>query len=214
MYPSGFASSQIYGTPKIHKCSSSDSFPKLCAIFSSIGTSNYNLAYFLWDLLSPFVPNDYSCKETFYFVFQIKNENPSRTFLVSYNVPSFLPNIPLQEPINIAINPIFNHNSYLNVTKKELKKLFLFTISQPHFIFNSKFYDQIDGVGMGSPLAPHLANIFMGFYESKWLNEYNLNKPNFYFRYVDDILAPFDNEQDSLNCLDFLIKGILKLNLR
>ena len=135
-------------------------------------------------------------------------------FLFPTIVPSFLPNIPLQEHINIAINPIFNHNSNLNVTKKELKKLFLFTISQPHFIFNSKFYDQIDGVAMGSPLAPHLANIFMGFYESKWLNEYNLNKPNFYFRYVDDILAAFDNEQDSLNCLDFLIKGILKLNLR
>ena len=27
---------------------------------------------------------------------------------------------------------------------------------------------------MGSPLAPVLANIFMGFHESKWLNEYNL----------------------------------------
>ena len=50
---------------------------------------------------------------------------------------------------------------------------------------------------MGSPLAPVLANIFMGFYIhgflSKWLNEY-LNKPNFYLRYVDDILAVFDNE--------------------
>ena len=45
---------------------------------------------------------------------------------------------------------------------------------------------------MGSPLAPVLANIFMGFYESKWLNEYNLNKPKFYLRYVDDILAAFD----------------------
>ena len=34
----------------------------------------------------------------------------------------------------------------------------------------------------------------MGFHESKWLNEYNLNKPKFYLRYVDDILAAFDNE--------------------
>ena len=42
---------------------------------------------------------------------------------------------------------------------------------------------------MVSPLAIVLANIFTGFYESKWLNEYNLNKPNFYLRYVDDILA-------------------------
>ena len=54
----------------------------------------------------------------------------------------------------------------------------------------------------------------MGFCESKWLNKYNFNKPKFYLKYVDDILAAFDNEQDSLNCLDFLIKGILKLNLR
>ena len=57
---------------------------------------------------------------------------------------------------------------------------------------------------MGSPLAPVLANIFMCFHESKWLNEYNLNKPKFYLRYVDDILAGFDNEQDSLNFSNFL----------
>ena len=43
----------------------------------------------------------------------------------------------------------------------------------------------------------------MGFYESKSLNGYNLNKPKFYLRYVDDILAAFDNEQDSLNFLIF-----------
>ena len=51
---------------------------------------------------------------------------------------------------------------------------------------------------MGSPLTPVLATIFMGFYESKWLNEYNLNKTKFYLRYVDDILAAFVKEQDSL----------------
>ena len=57
---------------------------------------------------------------------------------------------------------------------------------------------------MGTPLAPVLANIFMGFNQSEWLNEYNLNKPKFYLRYVDDTLAAFDNEQYSLNFLDFL----------
>ena len=57
---------------------------------------------------------------------------------------------------------------------------------------------------MGFPVAPVLGNIFMGFHESKWLNEYNLNKPKFYLRYVDDILAAFDNEQDSLIFLNFL----------
>ena len=52
---------------------------------------------------------------------------------------------------------------------------------------------------MGSPLVPVLGNIFIGFHESKWLNEYNFKKPKFYLRYVGDILAAFDNEQDSLN---------------
>ena len=55
---------------------------------------------------------------------------------------------------------------------------------------------------MRSPLDPVLANVFIGFHESKCLNEYNLNKPKFYLRYFDDILAAFDNEQDSL---DFFI---------
>ena len=48
---------------------------------------------------------------------------------------------------------------------------------------------------MGCPLAPVLPNIFMGFHEQKQLNEYNPNKPKFYLRYADDILAAFDNEQ-------------------
>ena len=58
---------------------------------------------------------------------------------------------------------------------------------------------------MGSPLALVLANIFMGFYKSKWLNKY-LNKPKLYLRCVDDILAAFDKEEDSLNFLNFLSK--------
>ena len=116
-------------------------------------------------------------------------------------------NISLQETIDTAINLIFNPNPNLNITKTELKKLFLFATSQTHFIFNSKFYNQIHGVAMGSPLASVLANIFMVFYESKRLNEYNLNKPKFYLGYVDDILlAAFDKEEDSLIFLNFLNK--------
>ena len=57
---------------------------------------------------------------------------------------------------------------------------------------------------MGTPLAPVLATIFMSFYKSKWLNEYNFKKSKFYLRYLDDILAAFANEQDSLNCLKLL----------
>ena len=33
----------------------------------------------------------------------------------------------------------------------------------------TKYYDQIDGVAMGSPLSPVLANVFMFRIEEKWL---------------------------------------------
>ena len=52
---------------------------------------------------------------------------------------------------------------------------------------------------MGSPLA----SVLVGFHESKWFNKYNLNKPKFYLRHVDDNLAAFDNKQDSLDFLNF-----------
>ena len=78
LHPSGSAPARIHGTPKMHKFTSSDLFPKLRPIVSSIGTFNYNLSRFLCHLLSPLVPNDYCCKDTFSFVSQIKNASLSK----------------------------------------------------------------------------------------------------------------------------------------
>ena len=132
MYPSGSVLARIYGTPKMHKFSPSDSFSKLCPIVSSIGTFNYNLARCLCDLLSPLVPNDYSCKDAFSFVSQIKNANLSKKFLVPYDVTSLFTN-----------NLIFNHNPNLNITKKEFKKLFLFATSQTHLFLTVRFITKL-----------------------------------------------------------------------
>ena len=90
----------------MHKFSSSDSFPTLCPIVSSIGTFNYNLTHLPCELLSRLVLNDYSCKDTFSFVSQIKNANISKKFVVSYDVTSLFTRIPLQEITDIAINLI------------------------------------------------------------------------------------------------------------
>ena len=38
LYHSGSAPARIYGTPKMHTFSSTDSFPKLCPIVSTVGT--------------------------------------------------------------------------------------------------------------------------------------------------------------------------------
>ena len=81
LYPSGSAPARIYGTPKMHEFSSSDSFPKLRPIVSSIATFNYNLTRFLCDLLAPIVPNDYCCKDIFLLFLKLRMQIFPKCFL-------------------------------------------------------------------------------------------------------------------------------------
>ena len=48
-------------------------------------------------------------------------------------------------------------------------------------------YDQSVGVAMGSPLAPLLANLFMGHHEKLWLENFQGSEILFYRRYVVDM---------------------------
>ena len=132
---SGSAPARTYGTPKMYKFSSGDSFPKLYPIVSFRGVFNYNLAHFLCDLLSPFAPNDYSCKDTFSSVSQNENANLSRKFLVSYDVTSYFTNIPFQKIIDIAINLVINHNANINITKNKNFKNFSFLLHHRVILF-------------------------------------------------------------------------------
>ena len=90
-------------------------------------------------------------------------------------------------PINIAIDTIFRNYPNVKFTRKELQKLFKIATPETHFIFNNEIYDQIDGVSMGSPLAPILANLFMGYHEKDWIEKAQVAKPTF----IKDMLMIF-----------------------
>ena len=124
--------------------------------------------------------------------------------MVSFDVCSLFTNIPLNETIDLAVDIIFDNNQSMNITKPLLKNLFVFATSQTHFLFSNEVYDQTDGVAMGSPLGPALANLFMGYHESKWLNSEESSTVLFYKRYVTDTFCLFRCETDAEHFLNFL----------
>ena len=105
---------------------------------------------------------------------------------------SLFTNIPLRETIKLAVDLIKTFQPDLNISKKDLTSLLNFATCERQFLFKGKFYDQIDGVAMGSPLTPVLANPFMGHHKKEYLSNYNGVLPSFYARYVDDIFLVFN----------------------
>ena len=99
---------------------------------------------------------------------------------------------------------IIEGNTKLKCSRAELVKVFSIATSQTHFLFNGNVLDQIDGVAMGSPLAPVLANLFLGHHENMWLKNYQSPSVPFYRRYVDNTFCVFNIENEAKLLFDFL----------
>ena len=81
---------------------------------------------------------------------------------VSFDVEPLLTNVPIKLTVYIILRRIYQYRVIsTNLKKRTLKKLILGTCTKNVFSFNTKFYQQKDGVSMGSSLGPVLANIIM-----------------------------------------------------
>ena len=91
------------------------------------------------------------------------------------------------------------------LTKNLFKNLLEISVLNSFFIFNGKLYKQIEGLGMGLPLGPTCANIFMSYNEKKWLNDCPDNfKPFLYQRFVDDTFLLFKEPSDVNLFLEYI----------
>ena len=100
------------------------------------------------------------------------------------DVDSLFSNILLEETINICVDNLYNYNGNPpNIPKHDFHDLLNIATKERLFMFNTKYYKQVDGVAMGSLLSPALANIFMCSFESKWVRDCpNGFNPVFYRR--------------------------------
>ena len=206
MAPVGCSLGILYGLCKVHKeVPVGDRCPPFRPILSAIGTASYNLAKFLVPLLAPLTTNQYVCKDSFSFATEVRNQNPD-LYMASFDVDSLFTNIPLDETIEICVKKLFGRkHKYKGFNKSEFRSLLQFAVKDNLILFNGKYYIQIDGVAMGSPLGPTLANIFLCHWEEIWLEKCPLQfRPLFYRRYVDDTFLLFSSQSHVKKFLRYL----------
>ena len=104
--------------------------------------------------------------------------------VVSFDVSSLYTNVPVMEAIEICTeylysgdheHPPVNRDTFITLAKIASRDVLMST--------HNGYYQQVDGLAMGSPPAPHLAN--------GWLSQFDgtiKGDAVFYARYMDDII--------------------------
>ena len=145
------------------------------------------------DLSSSFI------KDSIDFIRKIKHLsiNPEEETLVSFDVSALFTSIPVLvalHVINSKISTCTNFTSVCKIPTVKFIKLLEFTLTNCIFCFNKKFYKQLQGAAMGSPVSSVIANIYMECFESLAIPAYpTLIK--WWFRYVDDVQSTTRKDQ-------------------
>ena len=112
-----------------------------------------------------------------------------------FDIKSLFTNVPLEEAIQICAKDLYHTDiPPPHLSEKSFLTLIRKVTTGVEFSFDNTIYRQIDGVAMGAPLGPVLANIFVGFHEES-LNISSRQDILLYHRYVDDTFA-LENEEE------------------
>jgi hypothetical protein len=119
--------------------------------------------------------------------------------MVSFDVICLFTNVPIGDSLNL----LSKHFG------KYTLALFKHTLTSTYFCFDGQYYEQNDGVAMGSSLSPVIANFYVEDFEKTTI-EQATHKPACWYRYVDDTFVIWPHGQDRLQ--DFLnhINGLHK----
>ena len=206
LFPTGAGSPKFYGFPKIHK----PGMP-LRPIGSSIGGVTYQTSKEVARILKPLVgKSEHHVKNTQDFIESIKGIHLSEDqCMVSYDVKALFTSVPTNKAC-IIIRQRLEEDSELNqrtsLSIDDIISLLEFCITSTYFSFQGKFYEQVEGAAMGSPLSPIVANIYMETFEVEAIRSAP-SPPKFWKRYVDDTFTILESSKkeeflEHLNSID------------
>ncbi|XP_065896286.1 uncharacterized protein [Dysidea avara] len=191
----------IYFLKKLHKTPLA-----VRPIVSNIHSPTCLLSQFMDHLLKPIVATKtHILKNSIQVITEVEQLRiPNNSLLVTADVKSLYPSIPIEESINIILTELENYKDPTSPSILILKEMLSFILYNNCFTFGDLFFLQVRGIAMGTAMAPNYANLFMSNFEDKFIFNRN-TRPVYYRRYIDDLLIIWkDTEEELIKFMDHL----------
>ena len=188
---------------------------------SACSTATYNTVKFITKILQNYCGKTSSLvKDSTFFIQKLKHLliNPEEETFMSFDVSAVFTNIQVPVALQVINSKISTCTNFTNVCKiptEKFIKLLEFIITNCIFCFNKKFYKQLQGAAMGSPVSHVIANIYVEYFESLAIPT-SPTLIRWCLRYVDDVHSATRKDQankfqEHLNSIDPHIKFTIKL---
>ncbi|CAH1242806.1 Hypp6981 [Branchiostoma lanceolatum] len=129
--------------------------------------------------------------------------------MVSFDVSALFTSVPVEESLKIIQDKLTLDTSLSGRTKlspQQVTELLRLCLTTTYFKYDGKFYSQVEGAAMGSPVSPIVANLFMEWFESRALATFP-SPPKVWVRYVNDagavmkssLIEPFHRHLNSIH---------------
>ena len=149
----------MYGLSKIHK----QNVP-IRPIVSCQGSACYPLSQFLVKIITPLSGKSTSyMKNSAHFVSLVQDMHPTpNTQMISLDVVNLFNNVPTNETLATVRKRLEEDDTLTertNIPTNDIMQLLTLCITTTAFQLGEEYYQQTEGMTMGSPLSPVIANI-------------------------------------------------------
>ena len=185
----GTRPSMFYGSIKLHR----DGYP-LRPIVSATGSATYRMAKFVSNLLTPYLRQTPSYLENAnHFIEGLQHVRLEEDeIMVSFDVKSLFTSVPVPAAMQAVKEVLLEDSSFEERNKiapDTVLEMLNVCLNSTDFNFKEHHYKLQDGLAMGSPVSPVVANLYMAKFERQALETFRDTQPKVWLRFVDDVFS-------------------------
>ena len=203
----------FYLLPKIHKKAETwpqpGRMPEGRPIVSDCSSESNRISEYIDYYISPLACRHPAyLKDTYDFVGRIRGRPVGEgSLIVTGDVSSLYTNMNLDRIIAV-IRETFISNPDASRPSDDIIELLDLTLRNNDFEFNSEYYLQIHGTAMGKRYAPSLANLYLVYFDEMARTGFRI-QPEFYFRFLDDIIFVWNGSREDLMEYQTFLNGLI-----